>query len=280
MPIALTNPFVKPLEQLLLWLNHVSEGLPLPGMVSSWAVALILVSIVIKLVTYPLTISQMRSMRGVQELQPKLKELQERFKGDREKLAQAQMELYRAHGVSPWGGCLPLIIQMVILIGLYSAIQNLRAQGLLEGERFFWIPNLAQCEPSPMCRTEAGMGIPILIILMVLSQFAYQKFATPPTTDPQAQAMNSTMMLMPLMFAFLFAKMPAGLVLYYTAFNIVSVVMQAGMMRWWQKAPPVRSAPGGSELGSAGVERDVPNEEGQNGSESRPIRRRRRKKVR
>ncbi len=279
MPIAISNPVVKPLEGLLLWLNAASESLPLPATISSWALALILVSVVIKLVTYPLTISQMRSMRGMQELQPKLKELQARYKSDREKLAQAQMELYREHGVSPFGGCLPLIIQMVILIGLYSAIQNLRLQGLLEGERFFWIPNLAGCEPSPFCPTESGLGIPFLIITMVLSQYAYQKFATPPTADPQAQAMNSTMMLMPLMFGFLFLKMPAGLVLYYTAFNVVSVVMQALMLRWWQRAGPLAAVPE-SSLGGSATPSERPNQEGEDGSQSQPVRRRRRKKVR
>ncbi len=280
MHLAISNPLVKPLEQLLLWLNAASEGLPLPAMVSSWAAALILVSVVIKLVTYPLTLSQMRSMRGMQELQPELKELQARYKNDREKLAQAQMELYRKHGVSPFGGCLPLIIQMVILIGLYSAIQNLRLQGLLEGERFFWIPNLAGCEPSPFCPTESGLGIPFLIIVMVLSQYAYQKFATPPSTDPQAQAMNSSMMLMPVVFGFFFLKMPAGLVLYYTAFNVVSLAMQAVMTRWWQREGGLTTVPQSSLGGSTAGPSETPTQEGEDVGESQPIRRRRRKKVR
>jgi YidC/Oxa1 family membrane protein insertase len=276
---AVTNPVTQPLQQLLLWLNGVLRGLPLPGSVSSWALTLILIAIIMNIVILPLTVSQRRSMRAMQDLQPKLKELQSRHKDDREKLAQAQMDLYREHGVSPFGGCLPLIIQMVVLIGLYSAIRNLTTE--LEGQPFLWVPNLAKCEPSPLCPADAGMGIPILIILMVVAQFGYQKFATPPASDPQAKAMSQTMMLMPLMLAFFFAKAPAGIVLYYTAFTLVSVALQAYITRRWQtpvtQAVVPATATADAQLPLAD---DSAGQEERKADEQSQPRRRRRKKSR
>ena len=125
MLFLLSNPFTRPLQILLEQLNGLSARLPLPEWVSSWSVALVLVAILVKVVTQPLTSKQQTSMRRMQELQPRLNELQKRFKDDREKLAQAQMELYKEQGVNPFGGCMPLLIQMVVLIGLWRAIMNL-----------------------------------------------------------------------------------------------------------------------------------------------------------
>lgn len=237
---GLTNPLTEPLVRLLAILNDAAAGMPLPAVISSYAVAIVLIAVIVKLLTYPLTATQMRSTRSMQELQPKLKVLQKKHKDDREGLAQAQMDLYKEHGVNPLGGCLPLVVQMVILFGLYSAIRQLSQSGALDGQRFLWIGNLAKCEVSPLCSDVGAtgvtlpgteIGIPILLVILVVSQFAYQKFATPPSTDPQAQAMNQTMKFMPLFFAFIFARLAAGLVLYYAIFNLVTVAQQAFMSR-------------------------------------------------
>jgi YidC/Oxa1 family membrane protein insertase len=223
------NPLIPPLERMLQWLNDAVAPLnPIPELVGSYAIALVLVAILVKVVTYPLTVSQMRSMRNMQALQPKMRELQERHKGDREKLGQAQMELYREEGVNPFGGCLPLIITMVVLFSLYGAITSLQPQ--MEGQPFFWIQNIAVCEPNPMCPA-LPLGVPFLVILMVLSQVLYQKYLTPPSTDPQAKAMNATMKFMPLIFGVFFLTLPAALVLYYFVFNLVSIVQQVFINR-------------------------------------------------
>jgi YidC/Oxa1 family membrane protein insertase len=248
--LQLSNPLTEPFKLVLLQLNELAASLPLPPEISSYAVALILVGVLVKVVTYPLTASQMRSMRGVQALQPELKALQERYKDDREKLAQKQMELYREHGVNPLGGCLPLIIQMVVLFALYGAIMSLANEGVLAGQRFLWIPDLSKCEPNPLCSgapgalLPGGLPIPILIIAMVASQYAYQMYATPPSTDPQAQAMNSMMKFMPLMFAFFFVSLASGLVLYYTVFNVVGVAQQLLLNRARDAATSGASPPG------------------------------------
>jgi YidC/Oxa1 family membrane protein insertase len=232
-----SNPFTEPLRQLLVWLSDLAARLPLPDWFSPYAVAIVAVAVLVKVVTQPLMSSQQKSMRKMQQLQPQIAELQKKFKDDREKLSQAQMELYRENGVNPFGGCLPLVVQMVVLFGLWRAIMRLAtladgSPGPMSGERFLWIPDLAACEPSPKCHADASLlpvAIPIMIILMVISQILYQRLMTPPSQsgDAQQQAMNSTMKFMPIMFAFIFLTLPSGVVLYYTTFNIVGLVQQS-----------------------------------------------------
>jgi len=250
------NPLTPLLQQLIEWLHALATQLPLPASISPYAVAIIGIALLVKLVTYPLNVTQMRSMRAMQALQPKLKELQERHGDDRETMAQKQLELYREHQVNPLGGCLPMIIQIPVLFGLYSAINALgnNGRGPLAGERFLWIPDLSKCEPNPLCGAASppgevfGLAIPILLILMVVSQMLFQKFMSPPTTDPQAQAMQSVFKWMPLMFAFMFAGLSAGLVLYYTMFNVVAIAQQYAMLRSF--GPPGEAAPASDPTGA------------------------------
>lgn len=227
---ALSNPFTGLLYQVVVFLQGYAAKLPLPASISSYAVAIIGIAILIKVVTYPLTLAQQRSMKSMQAVQPKLKALQEVHKGDRQKLAEAQMELYREHGVNPFGGCLPLVIQLVVLFGLYRAIMRLNSEGLLAGERFLWIPDLSLCEPSWFCGAERSLlaiAVPLMLVILVISQMAYQRFLTPPSMgggdNSFADAMATTNKIMPLMFAFFFYSLPAGLLLYYAAFNLVSI---------------------------------------------------------
>ena len=243
MLFLLTNPVTRPLQLVLEYLNRLAATLPLPEWLSSWAVAIIAVAIIVKVVTQPFTSRQQASMKKMQALQPKLSELQKRYKDDREKLSQAQMALYKEEGVNPFGGCLPLILQMVILIGLWRAIMNLAGTpsepGQMAGARFMWIPDLSLCEPSPMCHPELALlpwAIPIMLILMVVAQIAYQHYMTPmsKTGDSQQQAMASMTKWMPLLFAYIFIKFPAGLVLYYTTFNAVGLG-QVVASRWWSE---------------------------------------------
>ncbi|MCC7020542.1 MAG: YidC/Oxa1 family membrane protein insertase [Ardenticatenales bacterium] len=239
MVYLLSNPFTGLFVQLIDFLNATASRLPLPANVSSYAIALILVGIAVKIITWPLTAAQMRSMRKMQEVQPQLQEIQKKYAGDKEKQAQAQMELFRANGVNPLGGCLPMFVQLPILFGLYQAITHLGqppvGTGVLMKERFLWIPDLSVCEPTLklLCKDSPpggvfGLSIPILVIVMTGSQMVYQKFSTPPqnSADPQAQAMQSIFKWMPLMFAFIFASLPSGLVLYYTVFTLANLVQQ------------------------------------------------------
>lgn len=255
---------VEPLKSFLVALDAwVSGVMPLPSAISSYAVALILIAIIVKVITYPLNATQFRSMRNMQTLQPKLKALQETHKDDREAMAQAQMELYRQEGVNPLGGCLPMLVQLPILFGLYQAIRDLQLEGALAEERFLWVADLAVCEPNPLCEPQLGavfgLPIPILLITMTIAQMAYQKHMTPPSTDPQQQAMQSAFKWMPLIFAFMFANLSAALVLYYTAFTVVNIVQQMIMRREGGKEDGTEDAPDGEIAAeAAGSSDDVP----------------------
>lgn len=234
----ISNPFTAPLKALLVWLSDLASGLPLPPYVSRYAVAIVVVAVLVKVATQPLMSQQQKMSRKMQQLQPRINELQKKHKDDREKLSQAQMELYREYGVNPFGGCLPLVVQMAVLFGLWRAITDLTVKqpdgspGAMVGERFLWVPDLAGCEPNPTCHAELSLlpvAVPILVVLMVISQVLYQRVMTPPSrsNDPQQQAMNQMMKFMPLMFAYIFLKLPAGVVLYYVTFNIVGLVQQS-----------------------------------------------------
>lgn len=244
MIFLISNPFTTILYNALVWLNDVISRFTLPPSISSYAIAIILIAVIVRVVTYPLTAAQQRSMRSMQELQPKIKALEEQYP-DRDERSKAQMELFRENGVSPlnFGGCLPLVIQMVVLFGLYRAISMLASEGKLTGQRFLWIPDLSHCEPSPTCLPETSLlpiAIPIMIILLVVTQLIYQKFLTPPATDAQTQTMTSAMKWMPLAFAFIFISLPAGLVLYYTTTNIASITQYLAIDRhkMARKPPP------------------------------------------
>jgi YidC/Oxa1 family membrane protein insertase len=232
---------VTPLTQGLIFLNDLIQGIGAPY---SWGFAIILFTLIVKIVTLPLNLQQARSMKATQELQPKLQELQKKHAKDKEKLAQAQMELYREHGVNPLGGCLPMLIQFPILIGLYQALYKLASTGEIVGQRFLWIPDLAfptreiglkwAWPPAPEFIGWAAALYLILPVLTVATQIAMQRMTTSSTAskDPQQAAMQQTMLLMPFMFGFITLQVPAGLTLYWVTSNIFSMIQQYFITGW------------------------------------------------
>lgn len=215
------------------------------GIPYSFGFAIILFTLVIKLITLPLTFQQLRASRAMQEVQPELQKLQKKYKGDREKMAQAQMELYKEAGVNPLGGCLPTLIQLPVWIALYRALFNLAQEGVLS-QGFFWIPSLAEprdlswlwpLPPSVGWATAAAFLV--LPILTVISQIIVQKMMTPPNPDPQQASMNQMMTFMPLMFGFFALQVPQGLALYWVTSNIFSLIQQYFVTGWGGlKSPP------------------------------------------
>ena len=152
--IDLANPpgvweavIVYPLVKLLMALN--SFLLTLGFGENSWGWTIIVFTILIKLVTYPLTLKQLQSTKAQQQLQPKLRELQEKYGKDRQKLSEEQMKLYKEAGINPMAGCLPMLVQLPILWGLYQALYVLAnpSVGQLQGARFFWIDGSVLPEP-------------------------------------------------------------------------------------------------------------------------------------
>jgi YidC/Oxa1 family membrane protein insertase len=187
----------------------------------SSALALLLIAVLVKLVTWPLTSSSFRSIRAMQSLQPLIKELQEKHKGDRQALAAEQMRLFKKHKINPLGGCLPMLIQMPILIGVYQGIRFYQYQ--LYNAKFLWIGNLALPDMP-------------LLILYAVSLYASQKLTMMPQADPQQQQMQNTMtIMMPLMLTVMFASLPAAFILYWFFYNILITAHQYYLMR--QPAP-------------------------------------------
>lgn len=179
------------------------------GYVGNYGVAIILLTIVVKIVTFPLTQKSMVSMKRMQLLQPKMNELREKYAKDKQKLNQAVMELYKKEGVNPFGGCLPIIIQIPVFFALYKAL-------LLSIE--------LQGAPFILHITDLSLKDPYFItpILMGATMFLQQRLS-PQTGDPIQQ---KVFMLMPIIFTFLFLQFQSGLVLYWLTNNVLSIAQQ------------------------------------------------------
>jgi YidC/Oxa1 family membrane protein insertase len=190
----------------------------------------------------------------MQELQPKLRELQKQSGKDKEKQMQEQMRLYREHGVNPALGCLPMVIQLPVWFALYQALANLPGTYPDFAQPFLWISNLADPEAQ---LTFPGWppvtGWPILTLFTGVSQWLLQKMMTPHSDDPQQQMMGQMMQLMPLMFVFFAFQVPAGLVLYWATSNIFSLVQQYFVTGWGSLVPASRSAASATNRHTAGT---------------------------
>jgi len=186
--------------------------------IPNYGVVLIIFSILIKIIVYPLTKKSYQSMRAMSGLQPKLQALKEKHANDPQKLNQATMKLYKEEGVNPMGGCLPMLIQMPLLFALF---QVFRSTIELRGAPFMlWITDLS----APDTAFEiGGFPINILPLLMAASMFIQQKM-TP--TAAGAGQQKSMMYFMNIFFIFIFYRLPSGLNLYYTLFNILTILQQ------------------------------------------------------
>jgi YidC/Oxa1 family membrane protein insertase len=225
------NTFI---ELLVSALRLLSGGIESLGVPYAFGFAIILFTVIIRVLTFPLNWQQIKSSIKMQELQPRLEALQKKHGKDKEKLAQAQMKLYQEAGINPLGGCLPMLIQFPIWIGLYQALYRLADRQLLgaflwirdlgfppQGTSFSWIWN----PPATMSWLEVA-GYLILPLLTVATQVIVQKMSTTSSSDPQQSAMNQAMMLMPFMFGFFAVQVPAGLVLYWVTSNLLQLVQQ------------------------------------------------------
>jgi len=270
------NPFITVLTILYQFFN-------------SSVIAIILFTILIRLITYPLTAQQTRASKAMAELQPELKKLQDKYKNDREKLSQEQMKLYREYGVNPVGGCLPLIIQLPIWIGLYQAISHALAATplqLLDLSGRFMLPGLDRLVPLNnvwfgMDLTQAPTANPtyalIFPALVLVTSYLQSKMMTPPTTPSddskpnQAAAMTQSMTtIMPLMMGMFSLSFSVGLSIYFIVSNIMGIVQYArsnqGKFTWSSLLPfkvgggsspkpaPIPVGPGGKSTLKAKLE--------------------------
>jgi len=189
--------------------------------IPNYGVAIILLTVVTKVLFFPLTLKSMASMKAMQALQPQINTIRSKYKSDPQRMQQETMALYRAHKVNPLGGCLPMVVQVPIFYALYDALsvsvdlQN--APFLCLGKLFgseLWICDLAKPDPTY-----------VLPLLMGASMFIQQKM-TPVMGDPRQAKM---MLFMPVLFTFMFLNLPSGLVLYWTVSNVLQIAQQKYM---------------------------------------------------
>ncbi|NLF39884.1 membrane protein insertase YidC [bacterium] len=198
--------------------------------VGSYGLAIIILTTIIKIITWPLTTKSFRSMKEMQRIQPELKALQEKHKGDPRQLQQETMLLYRKHGVNPFGGCLPMLLQIPVFFALYAALNNAIE---LWGASFLWIKDLSQPDTVatiPFSIPFLGNGVNPLAIVMGAAMIG-QQMMSPSTGDKSQQQM---MYLMPVIFMVMFYNMPSGLVLYWLV-NQLLTMAQMGYLNYLKK---------------------------------------------
>jgi YidC/Oxa1 family membrane protein insertase len=204
--------------------------------IPNYGVAIILVTVLVRLATLPISIRGQRSMMRMQRLQPQITRLREKYKDESDKLNREMVDLYKRNHVNPLGGCLPMLVQFPVFIGLYQALLN--AVDLRHAAFVGWIRDLS----APDCLHIAGIpeipfttchGIPALVLLMTASTFL-QQWLMPRQPDPSQQKM---MMIMPLAFSFIFLSLPSGLTLYYFASNLLGIAQQVVLNKEFQQVP-------------------------------------------
>ena len=202
----------QPIEDLLGFVLQLLYNLTDIAGAGSYGMAIILLTIIVRMILYPLTVKQVKSMKAMQELQPKMKKLQEKYKDNPQVMQQKLGALYKDAGVNPLAGCLPLLIQMPILMGMYYALFNFQYPSP-EAAAFLWLPSMS--DPDPLY---------ILPILSALTTFLQQKM----TTTEMNQQMKIMMTVMPIFIGWISLNFPSGLVLYWVTMNVVQIVQQ-----WW-----------------------------------------------
>ncbi|MFA5150065.1 MAG: membrane protein insertase YidC [Candidatus Omnitrophota bacterium] len=197
----------------------------------SWGWAIIALSILVYLILYPLSLKQMRSMKEMQAIQPKVEVLRKQYKDNPQKMNKEIMELYRMHKVNPFGGCLPLILQMPIFFALYNALMRSAA---LKGARFLWIQDLSAPDKLftlPVSLPVIGNEFNILPIIMAIGMFFQQKISSAAASGASAEQQKIMLIVMPVMFGFIFYRMPSGLVLYWLVNSMLMLGFQLQMHR-------------------------------------------------
>lgn len=246
------NTFVGFLENILLTFYHATGNA---------GIAIILFTVVARLCILPLTLKSLQSTRKMQELQPQVKELQRVYGKDPQKLQQETMKLYREYKVNPAGGCLPMLLQFPIFIGVYQAVIGLTpssvaghivetmvnvmtrnglpvaslsqelTQHTLRGG-FLWLSDLGKVDPYY-----------ILPVLSVIFQLIVQLMAMPRTQDAQQKMMSQSMLVLPIMFGYIGFTFPSGAVLYWVVGSILSMLQQYAISGWGSLANYLKFLP-------------------------------------
>ncbi len=221
-PFDIFLPFLNIMEQLFVLLDRG---------VGNFGLTILIFTAAIRLLLYPLSVPSLKAAKKMQELKPHLDALKEKHKGDKQKMAQAQMDLYKQHGVNPAAGCLPQVLQIFILISLYQVFMK-AASGTLNGDAFnisFLWRNLAKADPCYIFSVVAGVSQFILSLMMQpVGQPLVKKEEKDKNKEQDFQStMNQQMLFMfPLMTVVIAWKFPSGLALYWVATTVFSAIQQ------------------------------------------------------
>ncbi|KAF3590038.1 hypothetical protein F2Q69_00027652 [Brassica cretica] len=233
-------------------LKVLKDGLSTVNVPYSYGFAIILLTVLVKAATFPLTKKQVESTMAMKSLQPQIKAIQERYAGDQEQIQLETARLYKLAGINPFAGCLPTLATIPVWIGLYRALSNVADEGLLT-EGFFWIPSLAG--PTTVAARQSGSGISwlfpfieghpplgwsdtlaylVLPLLLIFSQYLsiqIMQSSQPQSDDPAMKSSQAVTKFLPLMIGYFALSVPSGLSLYWLTNNILSTAQQV----WLQK---------------------------------------------
>jgi len=195
------------------------------GIVGNYGIAIIIVTIIVRILIFPLTLKQEKSMKRMRELQPQLDKLKEKYKDDQQMLQQKTMEIYKENNVNPLGGCLPILIQMPIFIALFYAFSG---DAIPNDATFLWF-HLKH--PDNLFKI-GTFAVNLLPILNTVVTFFQQKMMSGPSKEQGVNSqMQSMMYTMPILMLVLFYNMPSGVTLYYLVSGVLSVAQQYIIMK-------------------------------------------------
>jgi len=236
---------IQPFTNVLLLIN---------SLVHNFGVSIILFTILIRLLTHPLTVQQFKATKAMQGLQedPRYKKIQEKYKNDKEKLSQEQMKLYQEKGIKPLGSCLPSLIQLPLILGLYQSVTKAMASSpfeLFQLEKIIYpkLINAAELLPlehqflwmdlgQPERISLFGLSIPLLAIIVVATTFLQSKLLQPPTSanDQSAMLTKSMSIYMPILMGFMAYSLASGLAIYFLTSNVFGIIQYAilGRANW------------------------------------------------
>ncbi|RCV24665.1 hypothetical protein SEVIR_5G101800v4 [Setaria viridis] len=256
-------------EALEVVLKVLKDGLSAVHVPYSYGFAIILLTIIVKAATLPLTKKQVESTLAMQNLQPQIKAIQQRYAGNQERIQLETARLYRQAGVNPLAGCFPTLATIPVWIGLYQALSNVANEGLLT-EGFFWIPSLGG--PTTIAARQSGAGISwlfpfvdghpplgwhdticylVLPVLLVASQFVSMEIMKPPQSDDPSQKTSLLVLkFLPFMIGYFSLSVPSGLSIYWFTNNVLSTAQQVWLRKMGGAKPAVSE--GGSGIITAG----------------------------
>jgi len=258
--LIILNPMINALLIIYSGVNWVY----LLALIGAFGIAIILFTLLVRLITHPLTVQQLKGTQKMQEFQrsEEWQAIQKKYKDDKQKLQQEQMKMYKEMGINPLGSCLPTLIQFPIIIGLYQAISRVMAVTPLQmvsmydhvypfvnvskllpvDNTFLWM-NLSQPERVYIM----GYGIPVLAIIVVATTYIQSKLMAPPTQqgDQGAQMAQAMNLYMPLFMGYLALTFPSGLSLYFITSNVASILQYGAMgkLNWKNIIPGRKAAP-------------------------------------